>query len=94
MFKTLNNITFEKIKNKKLKLRVAIFFLTVLLLFSCKRKSSKKLIEVADSNQLELRYAKGFSINDYGTYKIIQISDPWPDAEKTYKYFNNQKKCG
>tara|TARA_R110002049_G_scaffold176559_1_gene343748 strand:+ start:2664 stop:3875 length:1212 start_codon:yes stop_codon:yes gene_type:complete len=90
--KTLNNITFEKIKNKKLKLRVAIFFLTVLLLFSCKRKSSKKLIEVADSNQLELRYAKGFSINDYGTYKIIQISDPWPDAEKTYKYILITKK--
>ena len=44
------------------------------------------MLEVVDGNQLKLKYAKGFSMTDYKSHKILEINNPWPDAEKTYKY--------
>jgi iron complex transport system substrate-binding protein len=64
------------------------FFLLIISisLFNCKNKPAKQNIEGTDANQLKLKYAKGFSVKDHGTYKILQISNPWPDADKIYKY--------
>ncbi|MBC3757687.1 ABC transporter substrate-binding protein [Hyunsoonleella sp. SJ7] len=34
----------------------------------------------------ELKYAKGYSIKKYNGFSEIEISKPWPEAAKTYKY--------
>ncbi|MFD0991285.1 ABC transporter substrate-binding protein [Mariniflexile jejuense] len=55
-------------------------------LFSCKSEPKKQLTEAITGEELELSYAKGFSVTDYGTYKILEIKNPWPKAEKTYRF--------
>ncbi|MCH7524632.1 MAG: ABC transporter substrate-binding protein [Bacteroidetes bacterium] len=35
---------------------------------------------------MPLKYAKGFSITEFDIYKILEIKNPWPNAEKSYKY--------
>ena len=35
---------------------------------------------------LELTYAQGFSIDDHGTYKVLEINNPWPNANTSYRY--------
>lgn len=64
-----------------------IFLIIVTIIFiSCKNESTKQVSQVIGGNQLQLKYAKGFSIKNYQTYKIIEINNPWPEAEKTFKY--------
>jgi len=31
-------------------------------------------------------YAEGFKIVNFNTHKVLEISNPWPEAEKTYRY--------
>ena len=67
---------------------LAQFFILLILLFSasCKNDSSKNVEEAIQEKTIVLKYAKGFSITDYGTYKVLEIKNPWPKSEKTYKY--------
>ena len=66
----------------------AQFFILLILLFSasCKNDTSKNVKEAIQEKTIILKYAKGFSITDYGTYKVLEIKNPWPKSEKTYKY--------
>jgi iron complex transport system substrate-binding protein len=57
-----------------------------LLLFSCKAEKSEKPLVVAEGEAVEVKYAKGFSIEKYTGYNILTVKDPWPDADKTYRY--------
>nr|WP_311941103.1 ABC transporter substrate-binding protein [Hwangdonia seohaensis] len=82
--KTLNNITFEINKAKTLK--KAVFLLFIVFVFSCKNETAKHVVKPVDGIQLELKYAKGFSVTDYSTYKVLNIENPWPNAEKSYRY--------
>ncbi|WP_339917704.1 ABC transporter substrate-binding protein [Yeosuana marina] len=54
--------------------------------FNCKNDSSKKAITDLHKNEISLKYAQGFSISDQGTYKLLEIKNPWPKSEKIYKY--------
>ncbi|WP_245794786.1 ABC transporter substrate-binding protein [Flaviramulus basaltis] len=67
-------------------MRTAILFLMFIMVVSCKSETKKPKLDVTIENPMELKYAKGFSITDYKTYKIITIKNPWPKAEKNYKY--------
>ena len=58
----------------------------ILAFFNCKSESKKHLREIDKGQNIILKYAKGFSIKDYGTYKILEIKKPWPKAEKNYRY--------
>lgn len=69
-----------------------LFLIFIITLFSCKNDQTKQLVETVESNQLELKYAKGFSIKNYSTYKILEIKNPWPKAEKHYRYVLISKK--
>ncbi|MCR9182865.1 MAG: ABC transporter substrate-binding protein [Flavobacteriaceae bacterium] len=65
--------------------------LLLLLIFvgivSCKNeKNSNPETVVTDFEAIEINYAKGFSITDYGDYKVIEVNNPWPDAGKTFRY--------
>ncbi|MFV8838689.1 ABC transporter substrate-binding protein [Salinimicrobium soli] len=35
---------------------------------------------------MEIKYASGLSITEYDGYKLITVENPWPNAEKAYRY--------
>jgi iron complex transport system substrate-binding protein len=65
-----------------------LFFLIILLGFaSCKNeKSSHSSTATSEGEPIEISYAQGFSITDYGDYKVIEVTNPWPEAGKTFRY--------
>lgn len=72
-------------------LKLKYFFLALTIVFiACKNDSRKKeldgILPSQDYSESILKHAKGFSVMDYGNYKVLQINNPWPKAEKTYKY--------
>ena len=68
-------------------MKLYVLIIAFLLCFSCKNedKETSKLPNTT-SEKLELNYAEGFSVLDNGNYKTITIKNPWPNAEKAYKY--------
>lgn len=56
------------------------------LLFNCKNESTIKLKKTIEGTTVNIKYAKGFSVKDYGTYKILEIKKPWPQSEKEYHF--------
>ncbi|HSI69352.1 MAG TPA: ABC transporter substrate-binding protein [Gillisia sp.] len=56
------------------------------LFFSCKADKDKKTGPVAEGEKVDVKYAQGFSIEKYNGYNMLIIKDPWPDADKTYRY--------
>ena len=69
-----------------MKLEYVILFF-VLTFFGCKNESKKTQdFNVSNGNPIEIKYATGFSVINYDNYKILEIKNPWPDANKTYKY--------
>ena len=63
----------------------------VILSFSfveCKNESKPNVIISAKN---EVRYAKGFSIQNYDGYSVVTVKNPWPKATKTYTYILKEK---
>ena len=63
----------------------------VILYFSlveCKNESKPNVIISAKN---EVRYAKGFSIQNYNGYSVVKVKNPWPKATKTYTYILKEK---
>ena len=63
----------------------------VILSFSfveCKNESKPNVIISAKN---EVRYAKGFSIQNYDGYSVLKVKNPWPKATKTYTYILKEK---
>ena len=69
----------------KLKLKHFYIFL-IITLFACKSEPGKLLQEDLLGNEINLNYAKGFTAKDYGTYIILKINSPWPNAENEYRF--------
>ena len=65
------------------KIVLLILFINLL---ACKNVSKKTLNEELIGNKTSLKYAKGFTIKDYNSYKILEVGSPWPNADKTYKF--------
>ncbi|MCB0447653.1 MAG: ABC transporter substrate-binding protein [Gelidibacter sp.] len=63
-----------------------IFILLIILFTSCKNEPKKSTENNLKASELNLKFAKGFSVKDYGTYKTLEIKNPWPTAEKVYRY--------
>lgn len=68
------------------KLFILIFFLSFISCKNDKETNENRSLPSKDQSEVILTYAKGFSIQKYGTLKIIHIKNPWPNSEKTYKY--------
>jgi len=68
----------------------SIFVLSFFLLIGCKKNET---IEVAQSpipkNSIE--YASGFSIVKYEGFSVVKVSNPWPNANKTFTYVLKEK---
>lgn len=58
--------------------------------FSCKHAEKKKTI-THTTPSIAVQYAQGFEIEDFETYKIITLKNPWPGAIETYTYALVQK---
>ena len=67
-------------------MKIVKFLFLVTILISCKDESKHILPNTKGNIELKLNYAEGFSVSDYKTYKVIEITKPWPNAQKTYTY--------
>lgn len=66
-------------------------FLSLLIVFSfvqCKKEINNTAIIIPAN---EVKYAKGFSIIKYEGFSIVKVSNPWPEANKTYTYILKEK---
>lgn len=64
----------------------SLLLIFILSLIDCKSDPKKQLTATKEGISLQLKYAKGFSVINYGTYKILEIKNPWPKAEKSYRF--------
>ena len=76
-----------------LKIRI-LFFVSLFLFFSncTEDKTIDRNLPSRVQRSLVLKYAKGFSVEDYEYYKILTIHKAWPKADKSYKYLIISKK--
>ena len=60
----------------------------MLSLIGCKTEAKKEPSSTSEvkTSKTEVRYAKGFEIEDFDTHKIVKISNPWPGADQVYTY--------
>jgi len=65
------------------KIHLLIIFLVLL---TCKEKVNINEIKLNNGKEVQLKYAKGFNVTDFGLYKTIKITNPWPDAKKSFEY--------
>ncbi|SDS63935.1 iron complex transport system substrate-binding protein [Formosa sp. Hel1_31_208] len=65
---------------------LVIAFLSFLSLFSCIEDKGLNRTLPADENQSKNKYAEGFLIETYDNYNILTITNPWPNAHKSYRY--------
>lgn len=57
------------------------------IFFSCKtEKDRKEIAATPEGKEIPIKYASGLSITDFGKYRIITVKDPWPNAERSFKY--------
>lgn len=64
-----------------------LLLLSFSLLFSC--NPNKKVAEektVKEGVPVEIKYAKGFQVSDYGNFKLVNITDPSKESNIVYKY--------
>ena len=67
----------------------ALFLAILTFLFvQCKNETNS---ETTISPKNEVRYAKGFSIENYDGYSVLTVKNPWPKATKTYTYILKEK---
>ena len=59
-------------------------------IFSCKHAEEKKTI-TPTTPSIAVQYAQGFEIENFETYKIVTLKNPWPGATETYTYALVQK---
>ena len=66
----------------------SVFFSIILFacVFSCNQAKEKKVIPETLTSTTDISYAEGFTVNNYGNYSVLTITDPWPNAEKMYQY--------
>lgn len=66
--------------------RLLFLLLPIFIVFSCKTDKRNRSVIIQSGEPLAVNYAKGFSIVQYEGYKILNVQDPWPEADKTYSY--------
>lgn len=64
-------------------------FILLLFLTCLNCKENKALTQEPSSqtaSKLAVTYAKGFSIEIHQDYQVLEIKNPWPKSNKTYRY--------
>jgi len=66
-------------------LRLTIIVIFLFAVSSCKTKATKEE-STATGLEVPLTHAQGFSITRFDTHTELSISNPWPNASKTFTY--------
>lgn len=76
-----------------MKLFLSKYSLFLLLLFAvaCKKNEPDSSGISEAKTQNSIRYAKGFEIYKYENFSIVKVSNPWPEANKTFTYVLHKK---
>jgi len=72
----------------KIAKHLILLFIAFSTLVQCKQKAKNN---TKSSSENTVKYAKGFSIENYDGYTIITVKNPWPKASKTYQYILKEK---
>jgi len=68
-----------------------LILLCFLVFSSCKNEESKQDHSDINGKSISIEYAKGFSIKQFDGYKILTINNPWPKADKSFRYLLAEK---
>ncbi|MCB9359865.1 MAG: ABC transporter substrate-binding protein [Flavobacteriales bacterium] len=66
----------------------SLFIMALFILFACNQEKSndKVVIQNEESIQVNVKYAKGFSIEKFSDYKVLTLHNAWKGEETNYKY--------
>lgn len=69
----------------------SILLVCLLILTGCKgnaqkEKNSAENIDTSQGTEIDIRYAKGFKVTDFGTHRLVDVRDPLDESTLTYHY--------
>lgn len=64
----------------------SIGIMLLLAVFNCKYEQKESQNADLKGTEFNLKYAKGLSIVDFGTHKILEIKSPWQNSDKSFSY--------
>lgn len=62
------------------------FILVFIIVAACQSDKKNEQLPASSTSQFNLKYAKGFNVESHKDYKIINVTQPWPNAKKGYTY--------
>ncbi|WP_029272328.1 ABC transporter substrate-binding protein [Flavobacterium sp. KJJ] len=74
----------------KLYLPKLTFLLTFFIVVGCK-KSENETVAKSEIAKNSIEFASGLSIIKYEGYSVVTVSNPWPNANKNFKYILKEK---
>jgi iron complex transport system substrate-binding protein len=69
-----------------------IFISSFFILFGCKKNETSEVAKT-DVAKNSIEYASGLSIVKYDDYSVVTVSNPWPNANKDFKYVLKEKEA-
>lgn len=68
-------------------MKKVILFILCISFLACQNGTKKqKKTSPAEGLEIQVQYAKLFSIIDHGDFKVLNVKNPWPNANKTFTY--------
>lgn len=67
-----------------------IFIASFFILTGCKKNENTETVK-AENVKNSIEYASGLSIVKYDNYSVVTVSNPWPNANKDFKYILKEK---
>ena len=72
----------------------SLLILVCLIIFGCNSSKNEPLSVNEENNSFSFDFAKGLTVISQGDFYEVEVSNAWPDSEKTYKYaFINREKA-
>ncbi len=69
-----------------------IFISSFFILFGCKKNETSEVAKIETAKN-SIEYASGLSIVKYDAYSVVTVSNPWPNANKNFKYILKEKEA-
>ncbi|PBJ13641.1 ABC transporter substrate-binding protein [Flavobacterium sp. ACN6] len=69
-----------------------IFAASFFILIGCKKNEKVEIVKAANAKN-SIEYASGLSIVKYEDYSVVTVSNPWPNANKDFKYILKEKEA-
>ena len=67
-----------------------IVFVLIFYIFGCKKSEENNTTNITSSEKI-IRYAKGFSVENFNGYSVLKVTNPWPKSTKNYTYILKEK---